>query len=70
MTHKDRKQPDHQSKIYVRGIFIDEYPGTNSYLDAEVIIVSQFVLNRDCIANQILDFDPQCDAGPDRYCGR
>lgn len=42
LTRKDDKHVDYTPNIYVRGILIDKYTGTNSYLDAEVIIVSYF----------------------------
>lgn len=40
LTRKEKKHPDHTEELYVRGILLDGYTGTNAYLDAEVIIVS------------------------------
>lgn len=48
MTRKEEKHTDYTPNIYVRGFFLDEYTGANSYLDAEVIIVSQLILSRNC----------------------
>lgn len=39
MTRVDEKHVDYTPEIYIRGIFIDSHTCTNSYLDAEVIIV-------------------------------
>lgn len=44
VTPLDPKSPRHSPTQYITGLLMDGYPAENSYLDAEVVIVSFITL--------------------------